>query len=234
MSKSRRTISQEVAENVLLKSKRRCCLCFVDGNDELRAGAIAHIQPFAKGGTDAEDNFVFLCADHHVEFDRGEIDIDKLRMAKARLYQAMGQSTEVIDAGVSKPWQKFEEHVRNVLTRELKNAVKDDISIYSNRVYSGRSGVSHQIDISAELNLAGFKLLIAVDVKYAKRKIGIQDLEQFAGAIQDIAANKGIFVSNTGYSESALRYAKSRGITLVQLSEKSEEIKKGVLAESVL
>lgn len=233
MSKSRRTISQELAENVLLKSKRRCCLCFVDGNDELRAGAIAHIQPFAKGNTDAEDNLVFLCADHRVALDRGEVDIDKLKMAKVRLYRAIGQPNEVIDAEVSRPWQKFEEHVRNVLTRELKNAVKDDVSVYSNRIYSGRSGVSHQIDISAELNLAGFKLLIAVDVKYAKRKIGIQDLQQFAGVIHDLAINKGIFVSNAGFSESALRYATSHGITLVQLSKESEDIKKGILAESV-
>ena len=64
----RKAIPNEVQKNVLIKSRRRCCLCFgLEGRDEDQKGQIAHLDGDNENA--AEDNLAFLCFDHHDEFD---------------------------------------------------------------------------------------------------------------------------------------------------------------------
>jgi hypothetical protein len=65
---SRKQIPAEVQKEVLLKSRRRCCLCFwLEGIDEVVRGQIAHLDHDASNN--ALDNLAFLCFDHHDEYD---------------------------------------------------------------------------------------------------------------------------------------------------------------------
>ena len=65
---NRKTIPADVQKQVLLKSRRRCCLCFwLDGVDEAVKGQIAHLDQDASNST--FDNLAFLCFDHHDEYD---------------------------------------------------------------------------------------------------------------------------------------------------------------------
>jgi hypothetical protein len=65
---SRKTISDEVQNSVLLKSRRRCCLCFwLEGIDDVVKGQIAHLDQ--KHENAEEQNLVFLCYNHHDEYD---------------------------------------------------------------------------------------------------------------------------------------------------------------------
>ncbi len=64
----RKRIPEEVQQSVLLKSRRRCCLCFwLSGIDEVQKGQIAHLDRNNENAN--EDNLVFLCLDHHDEYD---------------------------------------------------------------------------------------------------------------------------------------------------------------------
>ena len=59
MAKKRWSIPEEVIDRVLLDSRRRCCICYESGNDEVREGAIAPIQAdLLKSEADKEDNLV--------------------------------------------------------------------------------------------------------------------------------------------------------------------------------
>lgn len=65
---TRKSIPDATQNNVLLKSRRRCCLCFwLSGKDEVVKGQIAHLDQ--NNETASEDNLVFLCHDHHDEYD---------------------------------------------------------------------------------------------------------------------------------------------------------------------
>ena len=65
---SRNTIPDDVQNSILTKSRRRCCLCFwLDGRDEVQKGQIAHLDQNNKNPD--EDNLVFLCFDHHDDYD---------------------------------------------------------------------------------------------------------------------------------------------------------------------
>ncbi len=51
-----------------MRSHRRCCLCvFLEERDETRPGQIAHLN---REPSDSRfDNLVFLCLEHHNEYD---------------------------------------------------------------------------------------------------------------------------------------------------------------------
>jgi len=65
---ARKRVSKETEQQVLLKSRRRCCLCFwLEGVDEVQKGQIAHLDQNNQNAQ--EGNLVFLCFDHHDEYD---------------------------------------------------------------------------------------------------------------------------------------------------------------------
>jgi hypothetical protein len=65
---ARKAIPDATQANILLKSRRRCCLCFwLNGEDEVKKGQLAHLDEDNENA--AEDNLVFLCLEHHDEYD---------------------------------------------------------------------------------------------------------------------------------------------------------------------
>jgi hypothetical protein len=65
---SRKAISDAVQTNILLKSRRRCCICFwLQGLDEIKKGQIAHLDQDHENAD--EDNLAFMCLEHHDDYD---------------------------------------------------------------------------------------------------------------------------------------------------------------------
>jgi hypothetical protein len=65
---TRKAVSDATQAKVLLKSRRRCCLCFwLNGEDEVKKGQLAHLDGDNENAT--EDNLAFLCLEHHDEYD---------------------------------------------------------------------------------------------------------------------------------------------------------------------
>jgi hypothetical protein len=64
----RKSIPAEVQTKILVDSARRCALCFgLDGDLEQKRGQIAHADGDASNAE--ESNLVFLCIDHHDQYD---------------------------------------------------------------------------------------------------------------------------------------------------------------------
>lgn len=89
----RKQIPAKVLAEVLIKCRRRCCLCyFWDGNSTQQPGQIAHID------RDSSNNFVenlaYLCFSHHNLYDSNQqqgknVTIDELRHARDQLNNAL-------------------------------------------------------------------------------------------------------------------------------------------------
>jgi hypothetical protein len=65
---TRKPASKSVEKDVLTASRRRCCLCvYLIGGNEVRKGQIAHLN---RDSSDSRfENLVFLCLEHHDEYD---------------------------------------------------------------------------------------------------------------------------------------------------------------------
>jgi hypothetical protein len=81
---------------VLTKSRRRCCLCFhLHGDHSVKQGQIAHIDQ--DPSNNRADNLVFLCFEHHNEYDtkpaQGKgLQPQEVGFARAQLYAALDTS----------------------------------------------------------------------------------------------------------------------------------------------
>lgn len=91
MDKAQRKKNPKVENEVLLKSKRRCCLCFGLNQDlKIKNGQIAHLDH--DSSNDKLDNLAFLCFDHHNQYDSitsqsKSIQINEVKTYRDELYQ---------------------------------------------------------------------------------------------------------------------------------------------------
>ncbi len=65
---ARKPITTKRQADVLVKSRRRCCICYgLDRDTSIKQGQIAHLDHDASN--DAEENLAFLCLNHHDQYD---------------------------------------------------------------------------------------------------------------------------------------------------------------------
>ncbi len=142
MSTTRKKIPPDVQTSILIRSRRRCCLCFFWDNDLTQVeGQIAHIDHDASNN--AQDNLVFLCLKHHNQYDSKQlqgknVSAGEVRHARGRLYDRMGNSTESlfnVTLELDRDFDSFGESEQ----RELLNVIKEilerrgDIAVKSKR-----------------------------------------------------------------------------------------------------
>jgi len=87
--------SRAVIADILIKSGRRCCLCFgLNGDLSIKPGQIAHLDRDPTNSS--PDNLAFLCLPHHDEYDtktsvsRG-ITIAEVKAYRDSLYQSVAR-----------------------------------------------------------------------------------------------------------------------------------------------
>lgn len=212
-------------ENVLLRSKRRCAVCFAEGVAQPKEGAIVHLD--RNSTNDEEGNLVFLCLEHHNAFDGKELDLSKIREYRDKLYAAM----EVGDSSRSKtPALLFEERVAEMLAQSLKASLGEDLELYRRKILPSKSGAAwREVDLAAELTVAGcLKLLIVIEVKLTRKKLGISEVHSFWALLQDVGANKGMLVTNGDFTPDAIHFASWNGIALLTVRPDSEHPDKDV------
>ncbi len=73
--------------NVLITSRRRCCLCFGWENDHKikLQGQIAHLDRNSKNSK--EDNLAYLCLEHHDIYDTKSKQCKNLTLGEAKKYR---------------------------------------------------------------------------------------------------------------------------------------------------
>jgi hypothetical protein len=100
-------------------------------------------------------------------------------------------------------WETYENIVFENCKRYFREAtIEKNIKItgrYSNR--------KRQIDILITQYIAGNKIAIIVDCKFYKKKIDVKQVESFIAMMDDVAADKGLMVTEKGYTKSAINRA---------------------------
>jgi hypothetical protein len=93
--KTRKPASRSVEKEVLVSSRRRCCLCvFLNNLDETCRGQIAHLN---RDRSDSRfENLVFLCLKHHDEYDTKTTQSkaflpEEVQEYRERLYRKNGE-----------------------------------------------------------------------------------------------------------------------------------------------
>lgn len=82
----RKKVSDATQAEVLVKSRRRCCICFgLNRDDSIKRGQIAHVDKDSSNSV--EDNLVFLCFDHHDGFDSTTRQSKNLTQAEVKAYR---------------------------------------------------------------------------------------------------------------------------------------------------
>ncbi|MEL7167922.1 MAG: restriction endonuclease [Bacteroidota bacterium] len=100
-------------------------------------------------------------------------------------------------------WRDYEHYIHRHLQRMYPGtSIRHDVKLPGKL-----SGVPRQVDILISGELAGFELKIAVECKHLGRKVDVKVVEAFISFCQDVGANKGVIITNGGYSEAALNRA---------------------------
>jgi hypothetical protein len=83
---SRRRPNRLVEKDVMVSSRRRCCLCvFLNNRNDVRKGQIAHLN---RDPNDSRfENLVYLCLEHHDEYDSQTSQSKALLLEEVRDYR---------------------------------------------------------------------------------------------------------------------------------------------------
>jgi small subunit ribosomal protein S1 len=94
-NKSRKPTPTQTETSVLVKSRRRCCLCFFwDEDRSQKDGQLAHVDHDPSNC--AEENLAYLCLKHHNQYDSRQIQgknisQQEIKHARSELYRLMGE-----------------------------------------------------------------------------------------------------------------------------------------------
>lgn len=84
---ARQPVSQDAQANVMVKSRRRCCICFgLNRDTSLKQGQIAHLD--GDSANNSEDNLAFVCFNHHDQYDSTTRQSKNFTIAEAKKYRS--------------------------------------------------------------------------------------------------------------------------------------------------
>jgi len=203
----RKKIPKEIEKEVLVRSQRRCCLCFGLENDlDRKKGQIAHLDK--DPSNNAPDNLAWLCWDHHDEYDSSTsqskgLTIEEVKEYRALLYQAVSERRKAKWPGRKDPIRRVQIYLQgdfSSLPPDRRSAVIDalavllKISTQTIEVYSVYEG-SVVFDLGLPLT-AFHRLGSLLEANNAHlRLLGIDRiiLEKEAGEIEEWVVEKGRF-----------------------------------------
>lgn len=90
---TRKPVSANDQAAVLLKSRRRCCICFgLNRDTSIQQGQITHLDGDSANST--EDNLAFICFNHHDQYDSTtrqskNFTLTEVKQFRAELYRAI-------------------------------------------------------------------------------------------------------------------------------------------------
>jgi hypothetical protein len=73
------------------------------------------------------------------------------------------------------------------------------------------SGIQRQIDVVVRNNIAGYDVLIIVECKDYKKSVDIGRVDELIGKMRDVKAQMAVLVSDSGFTEGAIRRASGDG-----------------------
>jgi len=119
-------------------------------------------------------------------------------------------------------WKKYEaltKYIYETLGRE--NGVIIEGFGNSCKV-TGKSGVTHQIDVLTSHSDGVHSYRTAIECKYWQEKINKDTVMKVSGILSETGINKGVIVSKNGFTQDALECARYNNIGIVELRETGE------------
>jgi hypothetical protein len=212
-------ITARILQQVLLNSKRKCCICFAEGQTETVLGEVAHLSP----GPSTEDNLVFLCVHHHMEFDQSAFSPSHVKQLRNEMLEELGR---VIEKGEDQTPEDYERHVFQVIEKAIKTSVRGDCTVLPAAILMGQSGCPRQIDILLEFGILGIPLRLVGEIRRSEAPINAGQIDEFSAVIRDVSAQKGLFITSGMFSHAAINVAQSQGISLMRIGQRSHKIQK--------
>ena len=96
---TRKRISRKSEAEVLIRSRRRCCLCYFWKHDAAQKdGQLAHVDRNPDNASN--DNLAYLCFEHHNQYDSTQtqgksITEHELKHARAQLYRHLNAGMSI-------------------------------------------------------------------------------------------------------------------------------------------
>jgi restriction endonuclease len=108
---------------------------------------------------------------------------------------------------------------------QLKASYGDCEVVHDYKILGRPSGVERQVDIWFSTSIGGkHGVTVAVECKcHVTTPVSIKDVDAFYGFLDDVGANKGVLVSNTGFTEGAKRRADGCNLELETLTLEEAE-----------
>jgi hypothetical protein len=106
-------------------------------------------------------------------------------------------------------WKRFEKLIHQLHTQfapEGAAVIQDD------KIVGCESKTERQLDVTIRHTVAQYKILIVIECKDESRPIDVGAMGEFASLLRDVKANKGVMISTSGYTKSALDMARAQGI----------------------
>jgi hypothetical protein len=100
-------------------------------------------------------------------------------------------------------WLEYEQTIHDYFTSQFPNA---DIS-HNVKIEGRFSKVQRQIDVLIEDYVAGNRMRIIIDGKFFSKKIDVKHVEMFIGMLNDCNANKGLLITQEGFTQAAISRA---------------------------
>lgn len=84
--------------------------------------------------------------------------------------------------------------------------------IHDDKIKGKDSGTLRQIDVSIRGAVGPHEVLVIVQCKDQRQRVDVNQIHELAGVMEDVGAQHGVMVSNSGFSKSARRLAVRKGI----------------------
>jgi len=108
------------------------------------------------------------------------------------------------------------------LVAEVARRFAAGAEVKLNEMVCGKSGQVRQIDVSARSEIVGQPIFIVFECKHYGRPVDVGKIDELIGKIDDVSAQIGVLVSDSGFTKGALERAKSYGgIQLCSLLDSS-------------
>jgi hypothetical protein len=116
-------------------------------------------------------------------------------------------------------WKTYESITRYIYETLGKQTRVKIIDHGNNCRVSGKSGITHQIDVLTEHSDGIHSYKTAIECKYWNKKVNKDIVMKLAEIIEDTNINKGVIVSKNGFTKNGFEFAKYKNIGLVELRE---------------
>ena len=126
-------------------------------------------------------------------------------------------------------WTDYEELVKNIHETLGKAAGVKIICWGRCCTITGKSGAKHQIDVLTKHSVGPSDYRTAISCKYWKEKVGIGAIRDWIGVVTDAQMDKGVVVSQMGFTQPAKQLAESANIGLVELRRPLDKDWEGVI-----